>query len=484
MKEIITNRKNVGAVYKHTHTSFLKKEKGITLIALVVTIVVLLILAGISLNLVLGNNGIISKAKEAVKKTEEAQLKESLEMEMLESYIDSNSSDDIISMIDANKLKKMGVVGIKKISYQFDDQGRGMLNDNNTKQNIKAERSAKIASLNKNITGETKLAKVEVVRPNKITILAVVEKDGKYYDAEIVSKNENDYSFENIQQTGRLPDEAVIFWKVVNRDNEDIDSLTDNFPVVKYNSKIFNMMKEFDAEDESYSSVSISIYFQTSEPMVIRVNSGTDGNVKIPFASYNNYIDWGDGSTSTVANIKSEKIASINSEIKLAGLSPNSTTHEYSIYNKDYTIYVYGMIFGIDSYDANNIISIEDWGNGAILEYMSFSECTNLKSIASPRAKTFKYVTDFAGAFAGCTSLDSIPDNFFVSGIAPVTTYEGMFYGCTNLKGNAPELWLQVPNGSSNGYQGTPEGLGCFYGCSKLSNYDQIPEYWKSEIEP
>ena len=102
-------------------------------------------------------------------------------------------------MIDANKLKKMGVVGIKKISYQFDDQGRGMLNDNNTKQNIKAERSAKIASLNKNITGETKLA--ELVRPNKVTILAVVEKDGKYYDAEIVSKNENDYSFENIQQT-------------------------------------------------------------------------------------------------------------------------------------------------------------------------------------------------------------------------------------------------------------------------------------------
>lgn len=476
MKEIITNRKNVGAVY--THTSFLKKEKGITLIALVVTIVVLLILAGISLNLVLGNNGIISKAKEAVKKTEEAQLKESLEMEMLESYIDSNSSDDIISMIDANKLKKMGVVGIKKISYQFDDQGRGMLNDNNIKQNIKAERSTKIASLN-NITGETKLA--ELVRPNKVTILAVVEKDGKYYDAEIVSKNENDYSFENIQQTGRLPDEAVIFWKVVNRDNEDIDFLTDNFPVVKYNSKIFNMMEEFDAEDESYSR---AIYFQTSEPMVIRVNSGTDGNVKIPFASYNNYIDWGDGSTSTVANMKSEKIASINSEIKLAQGLSNSTTHEYSIYNKDYTIYVYGMIFGIDSYDANNIISIEDWGNGAILKYMNFSECTNLKSIASPRAKTFKYVTDFTGAFAGCTSLESIPDNFFVSGIAPVTTYEGMFYGCTNLTGNAPELWLQVPNGSSNGYQGTPEGLGCFYGCSKLSNYDQIPEYWKSGIEP
>ena len=38
-----------------------KQEKGITLIALVVTIVVLLILAGVSISLVLNNNGVISK---------------------------------------------------------------------------------------------------------------------------------------------------------------------------------------------------------------------------------------------------------------------------------------------------------------------------------------------------------------------------------------------------------------------------------------
>ena len=39
------------------------QEKGITLVALVVTIIVLLILAGIALSLVLGNNGILGKAK-------------------------------------------------------------------------------------------------------------------------------------------------------------------------------------------------------------------------------------------------------------------------------------------------------------------------------------------------------------------------------------------------------------------------------------
>ena len=41
-----------------------KKERGITLVALVVTIVVLLILAGVSIRMVLGNNGIVTKAKE------------------------------------------------------------------------------------------------------------------------------------------------------------------------------------------------------------------------------------------------------------------------------------------------------------------------------------------------------------------------------------------------------------------------------------
>ena len=48
-----------------------KGNEGITLVALVVTIVVLLILAGISLNLVLGQNGIISRAQDARNQTAE-----------------------------------------------------------------------------------------------------------------------------------------------------------------------------------------------------------------------------------------------------------------------------------------------------------------------------------------------------------------------------------------------------------------------------
>ena len=58
--------------------NILKKERGITLIALVVTIVVLIILAGITLSLVLGQNGVANKAKEAKNDTIIAQEKENI----------------------------------------------------------------------------------------------------------------------------------------------------------------------------------------------------------------------------------------------------------------------------------------------------------------------------------------------------------------------------------------------------------------------
>ena len=54
--------------WRETKDIYIKQKNnkaGITLIALIVTIIVLLILAGVSINLLLGDNGIITKAKEA-----------------------------------------------------------------------------------------------------------------------------------------------------------------------------------------------------------------------------------------------------------------------------------------------------------------------------------------------------------------------------------------------------------------------------------
>lgn len=56
----------------------MKNPKGITLIALVITIIVLLILAGVSIALVAGNNGILGRTKNAVNTNELAIAKEEL----------------------------------------------------------------------------------------------------------------------------------------------------------------------------------------------------------------------------------------------------------------------------------------------------------------------------------------------------------------------------------------------------------------------
>lgn len=58
-----------------------KKEGGITLVALVVTIIVLLILAGVAISLTIGNNGIFTRAQNATKIWNEATKNEQKEMD-------------------------------------------------------------------------------------------------------------------------------------------------------------------------------------------------------------------------------------------------------------------------------------------------------------------------------------------------------------------------------------------------------------------
>lgn len=56
------------------------KNKGITLIALVITIIVLLILAAISIAMLTGENGLLTKAKKAKEETEVAKYYEKIEI--------------------------------------------------------------------------------------------------------------------------------------------------------------------------------------------------------------------------------------------------------------------------------------------------------------------------------------------------------------------------------------------------------------------
>ena len=79
-KEIKINKKSARRNYS--------KQTGITLIALVVTIVVLLILAGVSVNALFGNSGIIEKAKEAQNRMNNAKESDLNALNDLDEFID------------------------------------------------------------------------------------------------------------------------------------------------------------------------------------------------------------------------------------------------------------------------------------------------------------------------------------------------------------------------------------------------------------
>ncbi len=67
----------------------LKSNKAITMVVLIVTIIVMLILAGVTLTLVLGENGLIEKTKASVNKYEMASKNEEEQLQAIEDYMDN-----------------------------------------------------------------------------------------------------------------------------------------------------------------------------------------------------------------------------------------------------------------------------------------------------------------------------------------------------------------------------------------------------------
>ena len=76
------------------------KNRGITLIALVITIIVLLILAGVSIKLVAGENGIISRTQTAVEEHKIAKYIEQIDMVRAEVFIDKKGENEEVTLDD------------------------------------------------------------------------------------------------------------------------------------------------------------------------------------------------------------------------------------------------------------------------------------------------------------------------------------------------------------------------------------------------
>ena len=83
-------------------TEKIRAKKGITLIALVITIVVLLILAGVSIAMLTGENGLLNKAKTAKDNHETSAAEEALKTELMGILANQQGETDLNNLNGLN----------------------------------------------------------------------------------------------------------------------------------------------------------------------------------------------------------------------------------------------------------------------------------------------------------------------------------------------------------------------------------------------
>ena len=183
----------------------MKENKGITLVALVVTIIVLIILAGVSINLILGQYGIVNRATSGTETYSEKQAKEKLELELSNMYIEKstninyNENDYLTTKLSEKGFSVNGnIVIVDGYQFQIDrtvpkimnSLGKGIENNeiiltansnlevDYTKSTIKIEITYAGTLKEVNLNGES--LTIPEAQDGKYVIEKEVEKNGNY----------------------------------------------------------------------------------------------------------------------------------------------------------------------------------------------------------------------------------------------------------------------------------------------------------------
>ena len=133
----------------------LKNRKGITLIALIITIIILLILAGVTITMITGDNGILKQATNARETNSKAEFEEQVKLAVMASRVNDTASIDLKTLDEEiNKISGTTITKsaddnlpwiVKKGSYEVTITANGIITSNTTgKDDSKKDEDTKI----------------------------------------------------------------------------------------------------------------------------------------------------------------------------------------------------------------------------------------------------------------------------------------------------------------------------------------------------
>ena len=440
---------------KEKTKNILKTKKGITLIALVVTIVVLLILAAVSISMLGGENGIITQAQKSKDETEQAKVEEIVNV-VIGSLIAENQGDT--SGITPKDIAD-------KINSEYEQY--------------------------KNVYAEN-----ETSFPTKIIF---PEEGDREVDTDL-NKNSNNIYNADVSEEDIAP--VDIFKYEIISDAETGATTLDSLPtkearITGIKEKYCNSGGYTTDTGEKYESTNYEITLEDgtkiTDTLVVPYQVEIDGEMyKITEANVNIY--WKGGAEEyTLPNVKKiiypNTIKKINSNSQ--GFSQNSKIEEiilpknlevindYAFYNcKNLTsIEIPSTVISIGASafsGCSSLTSIEIPDNITSIENNAFYGCSSLTSIEIPNSVTSIGIAAFAGcdgmtsveipssvisigdsAFSGCSSLTNIEIPSSVTSIG-----NSAFSRCSSLTS------IEIPSGITN------IGDSSFSGCSSLTNIE------------
>ena len=216
----------------------MKNNKGITLIALVVTIVVLLILAGVSISMLTGENGIVKQAQDAKDNTRGADVKETVDMAVNE--------NKMLDYSNTTGTKKTRQEVIEKL------QNEGKLTD---------EEVGELQTVDKITIGEIEVDFSELGTVEGTTINDI-------YSEEIVGTE-----IKNTTLDAKLPEGTDNSWIILGKDKDGSIMLTTSKPIE--NGFTLNFTAEAWLSYENDLNTACSIYGGTIQGQEIKSRSIT-----------------------------------------------------------------------------------------------------------------------------------------------------------------------------------------------------------------